>query len=401
MRVSAAFLCAAVLLVSGCASTAAEPPAVGLEEPIVEEGEEPESSRAASEEPERPAGIYAVINTNKGSIVVRLEVEKTPMTVANFVGLAEGTIDNDAYGPGEPYYDGSVFHRVVEGHVIQAGAPDPERSEARGPGYMFPNEIHADLSHDHAGALGMANGGPHTNSAQFYITLDDRSYLDGDYIVFGEVVEGMDVVYSIVQGDVIESVRIVRSGDAAEAFRPDTESFQRRVRVAEQRVERIEAEKEDLLDLYRSQRLPGAIEAPDGLGYIVERPGQGPPLQEGERIRVRYAAKALLYRGHLLDRRGPLFVVMPFMGSPEGGAPEPMLTPEPPEFTYEIGSGEITPGFDETVRDMRRGEQRVVLVPAEMAYGSGGYYGPNTPSERRFVISPDTAIIYAIEIVDD
>ena len=135
-------------------------------------------------------GLYAEIRTSKGLIVARLEPEKTPLAVANFVGLAEGTIDNEALGPGEPYYDGSVFHRVVEGHVIQAGAPAPGRSEARGPGYQFPNEIHADLSHDHAGALGMASGGPHTNSAQFYITLGDRPYLDGNYIVFGDVVEG-------------------------------------------------------------------------------------------------------------------------------------------------------------------------------------------------------------------
>ena len=100
------------------------------------------------------------------------------MTVANFVGLAEGTIANSAFDPGRPFYDGSVYHRVVPGHVIQTGIPASDR--ARGPGYTFPNEIHARLSHNHAGALNMANSGPNTNSSQFCIMLGDRSYLDGD-----------------------------------------------------------------------------------------------------------------------------------------------------------------------------------------------------------------------------
>ena len=116
------------------------------------------ASSAATLAVQLPDGLYAEIHTSKGTIVARLEPSKTPMTVANFVGLAEGTIANRAFDAGTPYYDGSVFHRVVPGHVIQAGAPDPNRSAARGPGYTFPNEIHADLSHDHAGALGMANG---------------------------------------------------------------------------------------------------------------------------------------------------------------------------------------------------------------------------------------------------
>src|SRR6185295_8481977 len=154
---------------------------------------------AASGLAQRPDGLYAEIRTSKGLIVARLEPELTPMTVANFVGLAEGTIANAAFDPGRPFFDGTVYHRVVPGHVIQTGVPQSDR--ARGPGYAFPNEIHARLSHNHAGALNMANSGPHTNGAQFCIMLGDRSYLDGNYTVFGEVVEGLDVVMKIARGD--------------------------------------------------------------------------------------------------------------------------------------------------------------------------------------------------------
>src|ERR1019366_3486100 len=159
---------------------------------------------AAPNQAPHPDGLYAEIRTSKGLMVARLEPDLTPLAVANFVGLAEGTIANAAFDLGRPFYDGTVYHRVVPGHVIQTGIPQSAR--ARNPGYTFPNEIHARLSHNHAGALNMANGGPGTNASQFCIMLGDRSYLDGDFTVFGGVVEGLDVVMRIVQGDVVESV---------------------------------------------------------------------------------------------------------------------------------------------------------------------------------------------------
>src|SRR5215831_14836025 len=120
---------------------------------------------AVAQEPaRRPDGLYAEIRTSKGMIVARLEMELTPMTVANFVGLAEGTIANAAFDPGRPFFDGTTWHRVEAGHVIQTGIAKSERS--RGPGYQFPNDIHARLSHNHLGAVNMANGGPNTNAAQ-------------------------------------------------------------------------------------------------------------------------------------------------------------------------------------------------------------------------------------------
>lgn len=349
-----------------------------------------------------PDGLYAEIVTGRGTIVARLEPEKTPMAVANFVGLAEGTIANDAFEEGAPYYDGSVFHRVVEGHVIQAGAPDPKRSEARGPGYSFPDEIHADLSHDHAGALGMANGGPHTNSAQFYITLGDRSYLDGDYIVFGEVVEGMEVVHGIEQGDVIESVRIVRRGAEAEAFRPDTAAFEAMVAAAETRVENDAVDRRRLEQEYVALRFPGRrVITRDGVQHILRRRGRGDRPADGERVAVRYVGTALRYRGHMLGVQGRLFEEIEF-GSAGDNSPKWLDVPTGADvFEYEVGVTSIGEGFDAAVRMMRRGGQRIIIVPADSAYGLGGFYGPNVAGEKRLVIPPNTMVIYAIELLED
>lgn len=347
-------------------------------------------------------GLYGEIRTNKGLIVVRLEPERTPLAVASFVGLAEGTIDNQAYDPGVPYYDGAVFHRVVDGHVIQAGAPDPQRSEARGPGYRYPNEIHADLSHDHAGAVGVANSGPHTNSSQFYVTLGDRSYLDGIYIVFGEVVEGMEVVHSIVQGDVVESVRIVRQGAEAASYAIDTESFNDMVAAAEERVDEQElekrlAEQQWVRDNIGDDRLMDD----DSFRVHRRRVGDGAPVEPGERIRVRYIGTAVIYRGHLRGNTGPAFEEVRFAGSPEDGMPQ-TADLDPPPFEYEVGSATITAALDSAVAAMRRGDETLFVVePQRGGYGRQGFYGPDVPGQPRFVIPPNTMLIYAIEVLDD
>lgn len=377
------------------AGTANAAPAV--ETPVARETR---GRAARTQAPELPDGLYAEIRTDKGLIVARLEPDKTPLAVASFVGLAEGTIANEAFAPGEPYYDGTVFHRVVEGHVIQAGAPDPQRSDARGPGYRYPNEIHADLSHDHAGALGVANSGPHTNGSQWYITLGDRSYLDGTYIVFGEVIDGMDVVHDIVQGDVVESVRIVRRGAAAEAFRPDSERFNTLVQDAERRngfvaAQRILHEREWLaINLFSGQFMFDT-----DFRVLHNRRGAGEPVAEGDRVRVRYLATGLRYRGHMIDVDGPLFGELRFAGSPGDGTPQTDdLDAEP--FEYEVGSESVTPGLDRAIRDMRRGGQALAVVPAASGYGRGGFYGPDVPGQKRFVIPPDTLLIYAIELLE-
>lgn len=161
-------------------------------------------------------GLYANITTTKGVITIKLEYEKAPMTVANFVGLAEGTVKNTSKPEGTPYYDGITFHRVIADFMIQGG--DPTGSGMGGPGYAFADEIHPELKHSRPGALSMANSGPATNGSQFFITHKETGWLDGKHTVFGYVTEGQDVVNAIQQGDKMISIRIERVGKAAKAW---------------------------------------------------------------------------------------------------------------------------------------------------------------------------------------
>jgi cyclophilin family peptidyl-prolyl cis-trans isomerase len=161
-------------------------------------------------------GLFATFATDRGTITVALEFERAPMTVANFVALAEGRMNNTARTEGQPYFDGLVFHRVIADFMVQGG--DPTGSGMGGPGYMFPDEIVPELRHDKPGVLSMANAGPGTNGSQFFITHLPTPWLDGKHTVFGHVVSGQEAVDAIQQGDRMVKVAIVRDGPAAKAF---------------------------------------------------------------------------------------------------------------------------------------------------------------------------------------
>lgn len=331
-----------------------------------------------------PDGIYADLNTNKGRITLNLDYKNIPMTVANFVGLAEGTIKNDALPEGKPYFNGSLWHRVVPGHVIQAGMP-VSKDSLEGPGYEFPNEIYNKLSHDKAGMLGMANAGPHTNGSQFYITLGDRSYLDGNYTLFGSVADGMDVVNKIVQGDTIRSVSITRIGEDANNFKVTDESFRKMVEEAKLKVKagderRIKDETKMIKTNYSK-----AIETTSGLRYIIKKEGTGSKPERGALLKLLYKGKFLLTGED-------------FFSTSIDGKPDAIEVPE--VFEYTIGKTKINPGIDETLADMKAGEVRTVVVPSSIAYGMNGFYGKSIPGKKRFVISPNTSLVYEIEVLE-
>jgi peptidylprolyl isomerase len=330
-----------------------------------------------------PDGIYADLNTNKGRIILSLDYEHVPMTVSNFVGLAEGKIKNDAIPEGKPYFNGSIWHRVVAGHVIQAGMPATGK-ETEGPGYEFPNEIYKGLSHNKAGMLGMANAGANTNGSQFYITLGDRSYLDDNYTLFGTVTDGMDVVEKIVQRDTIKSVMISRVGQKAIDFKVTTESFNKMVEEAKAKVktdEETRLKKES--DLIK-KKFPKAKETASGLKFFILKEGTGDKPSEDVVVKVQYKGSFLLDGNN-------------FVSTSVEGKPNSLDKPEVFEFT--VGKTKINPALDESIADMKPGEQRTVIAQSKLAYGNNVVYGKQIEGKKRFAISPNTSLVYEIEIM--
>jgi peptidylprolyl isomerase len=318
----------------------------------------------AEEYPDLEDGLYAELETTRGTIMIELAYEKAPLTVTNFVGLAEGTIDSSA-PEGEPFYDGLSFHRVVEDFVVQTG--DPNGDGSGGPGYRFPNEIDQSLTHGSAGVVSMANSGPDTNGSQFFITKNAAPWLDGQYSVFGEVVEGQDVVDSIEEGDTLETVEIIRKGEAATAFETDQAAFDDR--LAELEEKRREDQRRTVAQQlsYVDRNWPDAEDAGEGMRYIIEEEGSGPSPETGDTVAVHYT-------GYLLNG-------MPFESTRE--------QEEPVEFT--LGEESIIEGWERTLLDMRVGEERRAIIPPNLAYGSRG---------ARDIIPPNSFIVLDVELVD-
>jgi len=310
---------------------------------------------------ELPEGLYARIRTDRGEILLHLEAEKAPLTVANFVGLAEGTLDASA---GKRYYDGLSFHRVIADFMIQGG--DPAGNGSGGPGYRFPNEVDPGLNHDGPGVLAMANAGSHTNGSQFYITRKAAPWLDGGYSVFGRVVEGQTVVDSIQQGDRMESVEILRVGDDWASYTADqalwNSLFEARTARLREELEAARAAQVARIDA----KWPGLSEGHRGLRWKILKEGSGPKLARGDRAKVEYS-------GMLSD--GKTFDASRLHGGP---------------LELEVGIGQVIPGWDLTLLDMKKGERRLVVIPPELAYGPAGAGGG--------VIPPDAFLVFEMEV---
>ncbi len=309
-------------------------------------------------------GLYAKIETTKGEIICRLEFEKTPLTVANFVGLAEGTKVLGGGGKNTKFYDGLTFHRVIPNFMIQGGCP--LGTGTGGPGYTFPDEIVPSLKHDRAGILSMANAGPGTNGSQFFITHEATPWLDGKHTVFGHVVKGQDVANKIEQGDKIESVTIERVGSKAKEFTGDEEMFNSLLDKIKKETKTSGEEKrrEELKTI--KERWPDHHFTDSGLKYVVKKEGTGEKPPKGATVKVHYTGK-------LLDGTK-------FDSSVDRGEP----------IEFQVGRGQVIPGWDQALQHMKKGEKRVLIIPPELGYGSNGI-GP---------IPPDSWLVFDVELVD-
>lgn len=341
----------------------------------------PPPQASTLEEATAADGLYAIFETSLGTFACSLEFEKAPVTVGNFVGLAEGRIEfldpRTQEWVSRPYYDGLKFHRVVPHFVIQGG--DPLGDGTGGPGYAFIDEFHPDLRHDRPGVLSMANSGPGSNGSQFFLTLSKLSYLDGRHTVFGHVVFGYDVLERIASQPmggpdnslpivdvILKKLKIQRQGPAAERFDP-VSAFQRQDSIAAER----EVERQATAERFRAQldrEMGQAEETQSGIRFRVQTPGSGRQPEPGDMVKLHY-------EGYLED--GTKF--------------DSSYDREMP-FQFPVGQGFVIPGLDEICRDMKPGEKRRVVVPAGLAYGDQG--------AKKFGIPPNATLIFDLELLE-
>jgi peptidylprolyl isomerase len=302
--------------------------------------------------------LLAHIHTNRGTITAELFYDKVPMTVGNFVGLAQGNLANHAVKKGVPYYDGLKFHRVIDNFMIQGG--DPQGSGSGGPGYKFADEFHPDLRHDGPGILSMANAGPGTNGSQFFITHTETSWLDGKHTVFGKVVMGMEIVNAIRQGDRIERMEIeakeaAAAFDAVAAFESGQEAAKREAQEAAAAADKA------LADL-----VAGFERTDSGLYYRMDTVGSGPCPSKGQNVKVHYTG--MLTDGSIFD------------SSVQRGTP----------IAIAIGVGQVIEGWDEGIMLLNEGSKARFVIPSHLGYGSRGAGG---------VIPPNATLIFDVELV--
>lgn len=292
-------------------------------------------------------GVFAIMETSRGSIVLELFYDKTPLTVTNFVGLAEGTLDA---AKGKHFYDGLKFHRVISDFMIQGG--DPEGTGRGGPGYRFADECRDDLVFDKPGYLAMANAGPGTNGSQFFITHVPTDWLNGKHTIFGQVVneDSQKVVNEIKQNDKIVKLTIVRQGEAAEKFTATQADFDRLSAEASKKAEEAKKAAAAARSKEVEAKFPGFDKDSNGIYFKTTKEGSGNKIGGKRAVAVEY--KGYFVNGQVFDQskgRGPL------------------------EFT--TAGGQMIPGFDIMVQDMKLGEKRTIVLPPSQAYGEGGIPG--------------------------
>lgn len=306
-------------------------------------------------------GIFAIISTKKGYITISLQYKKCPLTVMNFIGLAEGIF---SVTKGKPFYNGLKFHRVISDFMIQGG--DPLGNGTGGPGYRFPDEFDETLRHDRAGVLSMANAGPNTNGSQFFITHLPTPHLDDKHTVFGYVEEGQDVVNAINQNDEILSVKIVRVGEDANAFVVSEERFKELKQEVEKKNREKQNEKMKKALGEVKKAFPNAKETSTGLMYIVNKEG------DDKRHPKMFEKVLVHYEGRLLNG-------MVFDSSIKRGEP----------ISFRLG--EVIEGWNEGLQLMSKGAKYTLIIPPNLGYGESGIPG---------IIPGNSYLIFDVELID-
>ncbi|MDX9704474.1 MAG: peptidylprolyl isomerase [Weeksellaceae bacterium] len=323
-------------------------------------------------------GIYAQMETNKGVMTIELFAEEAPLTVANFVGLAEGSKENKAKPLGTPYYDGIIFHRVIKDFMIQGG--DPDGKGTGGPGYNFEDEFFSDRKHDKKGILSMANSGPNTNGSQFFITEVPTPWLDGKHTVFGQVVQGLnviDVIANVEKGAqdrpkediVIQHVYIIKKGDKYKNYNGGQE-FEKAKAAHQAKLNEINKKEEaaKAQEVQRQKDLTAkASKTASGLMYYIEKEGSGDLPKEGEVLNIHYTLR--LNDGEKLDssydRNQPL--------------------------TAQVGVTNLIQGWMEALTLFKKGSKVFLIIPPELGYGAQGAGG---------VVPPNATLYFDMEVLD-
>ncbi len=344
-----------------------------------------------------PDGLYAKIETNKGEIIVQLDYEKAPITVANFVTLAEGKNDfvTNENIKNRPFYDGLKFHRVIENFMIQGG--DPLGTGSGDAGYRFKDEF-TDLRFDKGGVLAMANNGPATNSSQFFITHIETPWLDGKHTIFGHVVgNGMEAVNKILQDDYMSKVSIIRNGDAAKKFdavkvfhdyfaaEAENQKKQAAIDAENKRIfnEKYKTVIDAKVKSFAALKAK-ATKTKSGLEFVITKKSGGAKPKAGTGIFIHYAG--FLENGTLFDSSIES-VCKTFGTFDPNRAAQNGYQPIPFQAGKKDG---MIPGFIEGIEQLAFGDKAVIFIPSKLGYGEAGAGG---------VIPPNANIIFEIELL--